>query len=335
MTMNAILGHITPAQHRRHALHGDDRAWPETNCHTDLWIELLAALGRDPRAALGMTIAIDFEGDQFTFFKMRAAEIEAFYGVELEELTVYRPLADHVETLVARGHFPLIEVDAHYLPDTQGLTYRTGHSKTTIAINRFDRAARHLEYFHNAGYFEADGDDVAGLLALDHTPTLPPYSEYVKVTGPGLAAAALARQSRQALEGHMARRPGHHPLLAYRDTIDGDLLRLGQEGQSAFHAYAFAVFRQYGAAMELLSAHLAYLSEFNQGDFAEAAKIAGALSSAAKTLQFVAARAVMRRTGDGLKDAVTAMATDHSLLVEAVAAGLVSRATLRPRAVGA
>ena len=46
-----------------------ERAWAETNCYVDLWVELLHALGHDPIAALPFTLAIDFEGDQWTFFK--------------------------------------------------------------------------------------------------------------------------------------------------------------------------------------------------------------------------------------------------------------------------
>ena len=49
----SLLG-LDPASYARHPLHDDDRDWPETNCYTDLWLELLHALGVDPVAALGV-----------------------------------------------------------------------------------------------------------------------------------------------------------------------------------------------------------------------------------------------------------------------------------------
>jgi Domain of unknown function (DUF1839) len=67
---------LHPADHVRHALHDESRDWPETNCYVDLWIELFAARGFAPEAALGFTLT-DFEGDQFTFFKFPLQDLEA------------------------------------------------------------------------------------------------------------------------------------------------------------------------------------------------------------------------------------------------------------------
>ena len=92
-----------PATYVRHPIHGDGRIWAETNCYVDLWIELLHALGRDPVAALPFTLAIDFEGDQWTFFKFPLADLSDLYGLDVQELAIWRPLADHVEEQVTRG----------------------------------------------------------------------------------------------------------------------------------------------------------------------------------------------------------------------------------------
>jgi hypothetical protein len=51
-----------------HAVHGPDRTYVETNCYTDVLVELLHARGDEPLAALGITVRMDFEGDQWTFF---------------------------------------------------------------------------------------------------------------------------------------------------------------------------------------------------------------------------------------------------------------------------
>ena len=66
--MQVIAG-LDPAAYQRHSLHGEQRIWVEKNCYVDLWIELLHALRLEPLAMLPFTLAIDFEGDQWTFFK--------------------------------------------------------------------------------------------------------------------------------------------------------------------------------------------------------------------------------------------------------------------------
>lgn len=325
---------LLPANHRKHPLHVAARDWPQTNCHTDLWIELLAALGREPRAILGMTLLIDFEGDQFTFFKARPDVVERLTGVSVEELTVYRPLADHVETLLAHGRMPLVEVNAHYLPDTDGLSYHIGHAKTTIGIDHFDRDRRLLRYFHNAGFYQAEAEDTTALLDLEGLAILPPYAEYARINGPGLTGGALARAALGALQTHFECAPRENPLTRYLDALDGDLARLAEAGEAAFHAYAFAVFRQFGAAMELLATHLSWLDETGVANFDRAAPIARELSSGAKALQFAAARAVLRRRGEGVRTTVAAMAEQRAALFEAVSSGLTTRPMRVLRTVG-
>ena len=70
----AAIPGLDPAHYRRHAIHGEDRGWAETNCYTDVMVELVHSAGHEPEAMLAFTLAIDFEGDQWTFFKPRANE---------------------------------------------------------------------------------------------------------------------------------------------------------------------------------------------------------------------------------------------------------------------
>ena len=42
---------------------------------------------------LPFTVAIDFEGDQWTFFKPPHDELCDLYGLDVQELNVWRPLA--------------------------------------------------------------------------------------------------------------------------------------------------------------------------------------------------------------------------------------------------
>lgn len=118
------LACLTPEGHQPHALHAAERIWPETNCYVDLWIEVLSALGLEPKAMLGFTLSQDFEGDQFTFFKVPLEDLEKLHGIRATELAVYEPVETHVETQIARGRLCLVEVDSYFLPDTNGVSYR-------------------------------------------------------------------------------------------------------------------------------------------------------------------------------------------------------------------
>ena len=91
---------LDPASYERHAIHGDGRCWAETNCYVDVLIELIHALGFDPVAALPFTIAIDFEVDQWTFFKYPHRDLLEMYGMHIEELNPWVSLAQHVEEQV-------------------------------------------------------------------------------------------------------------------------------------------------------------------------------------------------------------------------------------------
>ena len=158
---------LDPSTYRRHALHGEERVWGETNCYTDLVIELAHGLGFEPLAMLAFTLAIDFEGDQWTFFKPPACDLADLYGVELNELSVWRPLVEHVAEQVEAGRPVLVELDSWFLPDTAATSYRAEHVKTTIIPEAIDRDAQVLRYFHNAGLYELRDADYRGLFRID------------------------------------------------------------------------------------------------------------------------------------------------------------------------
>ena len=69
MSRQEVLPGLTAARYQRHPLHGENAVWAEKNCYGDMWIELLHALKLEPLASLAYTLAVDFEGDQWTFFK--------------------------------------------------------------------------------------------------------------------------------------------------------------------------------------------------------------------------------------------------------------------------
>lgn len=297
--MPAVFPDLQPKQYTPHPLHDDTRIWPGTNCHVDLWIEVIASLGHDPCAALGFTVLQDFEGDQFTFFKMPAEGLERLFGVTVHELTIYRPVAEHAEIQIARGRLPLIEVDGFYLPDTEGLSYRRTHTKTLIGLNRIDRAAHTLEYFHNEGLFCLKGQDFDGIFGLrtkgeaDAVISLPPYVEFAKFDGPAATGDELVTRALTRLRQHLARVPKNNPFISFSFALDGIEERF--DGcDLLFHDFAFATTRQFGANFELLSAHLRWLGE-HSGVIADVAiSSAEALANDAKLLQFQMARTLNR-----------------------------------------
>src|SRR5258708_20737502 len=93
--MVSLLGR-NPAAYTPSALHRPDRTFRETNCYVDLWIELLHAHGLIPESAMGFACTVDFEGDQWTFFKPPPEVLLCLYGIDVHEMQLYRPTVAHV-----------------------------------------------------------------------------------------------------------------------------------------------------------------------------------------------------------------------------------------------
>ncbi len=181
------------------------------------------------------------------------------------------------------GRPAIVEVDAFYLPDTSGTSYRAEHVKTSIGIQALDPDDRRLGYFHNAGYYELAGEDFAGVFRLEGHLTdpeyLPPYVEVAKLgnrqplTGGDLVEASLA-----LLRAHLARRPVTNPFRRYADAFRSDLRMARWASRSRrFHNYAFATLRQCGAAFELGGAYLRWLEAGGECGLERAAEAARGL----------------------------------------------------------
>ncbi len=290
MSRLAVLPGLSAAGHRPHALHSPERIWVEKNCYADLWIELLHAMDMEPHACLAFVVALDFLGDQWTFFKPPLGDLRALYGIDVQELTVWRPMIEHAREHLGSGRLLSLEVDAHWLPDTAGTDYRQAHGKTTIVLNQIDVDARRLGYFHNAGYFELGGDDFGQIFALDAPPPLlPPYAEIIHIDRASrLADADLRARSASMLDAHLAWRRASNPIVRFRERFEADLPGLQQRGLSGYHPWAFAGVRQLGAAFELASLYLRWLRPDAQAAAADFELIA----RHSKTLILKAARAV-------------------------------------------
>ena len=292
----AALHPIDATRYVPHELHRMERAWVESNCYIDVWIEVLHALHRDPVACLGFVVGVDWEGDQFTFFKPPHEDLATLYGVDVQELNVYRPLVEHVAEQLRLGKLVLTEADAFFLPDTAGTDYRAQHTKTTIGIQEIDVDGRSLGYFHNATYHVLGGADFAGLFRLE-TPAdpafMPLFAELVRLERVEVREPChLAGLSVQLLRKHLARRPPDNPLTRFAERFRADLERLKVEGLPMYHAYAFASIRQLGAAFELGALHLRWLGRHGERGLDSIAADFDEISAASKSLILKAARAV-------------------------------------------
>jgi hypothetical protein len=282
---------LDASTYQRHALHAETVTWVEKNCYVDVWIELVHALGCDPMAMLPFVAAVDFEGDQWTFFKPKHDELFDLYGIDIQELNVWRPLSEHVQVHLADGKMIATEADAFWLPDTAGTDYQRQHTKTTIIITDFDLEKRRLGYFHNASFYALEGNDFEKLFRIGapHDPEFQPhYAELVRVDRlVKRPKEELVTMSRALLKKHVARRPTQNPVARFGERIASDLTKLQSEGLPVYHAWAFATIRQLGAAMELLASHLTW-----RGDAAEAATELAKVSDQAKALILKGARSV-------------------------------------------
>jgi hypothetical protein len=318
--MDAVFPHLDARAHQPHGLHAAERAWPETNCYVDLWIEVLAAMGAEPRAMLGFTAGQDFEGDQFTFFKAPLEDLEALYGLRVTELAIYEAVEDHIAVQIARGRLCLVEVDGFHLPDTQGVSYGVEHGKTTVAVNRLDRRGRRMEYFHNGGYFALDGADYAGVFHHPADPERPflPYTEFAKLPAALPPEGEVRRRAGAILRRHLGRRPAANPVCAFQGVIVAQAEALADRPFAAFHRYAFNTLRQLGANFELMGDHLMWLGHADP----RALEACRTIADTAKAAQFQLARAVMHKRAANLAGSLSPAADAYDQLFDDLAGRL-------------
>lgn len=283
-----------PDAHRPSRLHGPDRIWTETNCYTDLWIEVLHALGHDPVPALAPAWSAGFDGDQWTFIKPAPDELRDLYGLEVAELTVWRSLLEHVEIALAAGELLTIEVDSWWLPDTAATDYRTAHVKTTIVPVRLDAERRQLSYLHNAGLYRLDGEDFEGIFGPDAF-SLPPYVEFIRRRDPEPDQPARQRALAELAARQLAAAQPD-AVVALGDGVRRELPRLAERGMDHFHRWSFVTLRQCGAGAELAAEVADTLIAGGQLAPAPAPGLLRELAQQAKSLQFSVARAARGRS---------------------------------------
>jgi len=299
--MASVFPQLDPGDYLSHPLHDPERIWPETNCYVDLWIEVLNALRLPPEAMLGFTVTQDFEGDQFTFFKVPLEDLESLYGIRVAELAIFDKVEDHISLQIERGRLCLLEMDSFYMPDTQGVAYRLEHGKTTVAINRLSEKDKEIDYFHNGGFFRLSGEDFDGLFGRfypEGSQPFLPYTEFVKFPERLPSKDHMRREAKTLLRRHLERMPGGNPIAAFAREFPMQVSAMADRPFAYFHKYAFNTLRQLGANFELAASHFRWLSEGSE--YEEAAKAALTIASTAKTAQFQLARALTRKKFDAL-----------------------------------
>jgi Domain of unknown function (DUF1839) len=298
------LPHLDAANYRRSVLHAEDCTWVEKNCYVDIWIEVIHALGLEPRAIMPFTVAIDFEGDQWTFFKPPHDELRDLYGIDVQELNVWRPLLEHASEHLAAGRLISTEADAFWLPDTSGTDYRRQHTKSTIVLADLDVANQRLGYFHNAGYYALEGEDFARLFRVDAAPDpafMPLFAESVRFDrSVQLAPGELAGRSLDLWRRHLQRIPSTNPIERFRARFESELRLLQDRGLAYYHAWAFATTRQLGAAFELAARNLRWLRDHGVTGTESASAAFETIALNSKSFILKGARAVnARRRFDG------------------------------------
>jgi Domain of unknown function (DUF1839) len=279
-----------PRAYRRHLLHAIGRRYLESNCYSDIIIELLHACGYEPLAVFGSLVRMDFEGDQWTFFKPPPEDLEALFGVDIHEMQPYRPLPEQIAEQLERGRTIIVELDSWYLPDTAATSYRAQHVKTSVAADAIDPGDQTLHYFHGPGLFQLSGEDYRGIFRIgaDDPAALPPYTEIVRFdAGARLEGEELRAASLAALRRHLQRRPRHNPFEVFGEQLGRELPTLLAGDLDTFHGYAFATVRMAGSAFEIAADYARWLFG------AEADGVAATLEQVVdgcKTLSFRLAR---------------------------------------------
>ena len=293
---------LQPSTYTRALPHAEDRLWPEKNCYVDVWIGLAHGLGLDPLAMMSFLIAIDFEGDQWTFYKPQHSELADLYGFDVQELTVWKPLLDHAVEHLGAGKLISTEADAYYLPDTSGTDYQRNHVKTTIVLVEVDTEAQRCAYFHNTGLHWMTGEDFRKVFRVDAPvdPTfLPLFAEVVRLDRlVQHSLATLQSMALMLLRRYFDRRPQHNPIAKFGQRFALELPTLQSQGLAHYHAWAFATTRQMGSGFELAAMHLTWLagsessSTLRSQALTEASAALTEISTGAKAFVLKAARAV-------------------------------------------
>lgn len=279
----------------QHPLHRQDSLWSNTNCYMDVWIELLHGMGRRPEPLFAAAVAAETQVEQFEFLKVDHRDLEQVHGIRVGEYDVWTTLLEHVTTHMQAGNVIIVEADAHWLPDTRGISYGIEHTKTSIVPVHVDARNKHLVYLHNEGLHELRGDDFDYVLGEQRSQGIvpAPYMELVRLDRLNAPDDDLAREHTiRLLKYHAGRSPVTNPVADLMDVLRSRYQWLATAGMDGYHALCFETTRQLGV-VALLAAEAV---RFSQVDHLQpAAEAYLDVSKEAKALQFQLARVARGR----------------------------------------
>ncbi len=298
--LQASIWGLDPSAYSVHELHQQNRNFVESNCYIDIWVELIHALNRPVYPVLAFTLAMDFEGDQWTFYKPSFADLSVLYGFDVQEMYLWGSLPEQVLKQLQGHKIVLLEADAFYLPDTLETDYQKNHVKTTIGIESINLQNKTLNYFHNAGFYRLSGEDFDGVFHLNKPKPegyLPPYCEYVKLnTGEPLDDEAFLQQARAVFNFYLHRIPKSNPIEKFGYAFESQMVELCEQGLDIYHQYAFGSLRQLGSGYEFTAYCLRQLQiAEGHNQYEAAANELDGISQLAKALILKGARMVNRK----------------------------------------
>ncbi len=212
-------------------------------------------------------------------------------------MNVWRPVVDHVDEQLGHGRLCTVEVDAWFLPDTRGVSYRTTTSRRRSCPTCSTATPAGSATSTTPATSSSTGDDFDGIfrLAVLRRPGGP-----AALRGDGAARPGAPGRPGPGGPGgggltadHLARRPPttRSPRMAAPDW-QADLPWLAPSRiVETFHLYAFGTCRQCGASAELAASFVDWLDAHDGRGLKRRPTLFAPWRTRAKALQFALARA--------------------------------------------
>ena len=207
----------------RTPLHAGDRTYPETNCYTDILIELLHARGDEPLAAMGSHGADGLRGRPVDV--LQAARRRTSSGCSASTSTRCSPTGrcrSRSPSSSRAGRTMIVELDSWYLPDTAAteLPHASTSRRSVVAeaIDPEARAAALLPQRRPATSSRAR-TTAASSASARRSPTTscrPTPSSCASTPARGCRATSCARRPASCCARHLGAPPGDQPVRALR-----------------------------------------------------------------------------------------------------------------------
>ena len=237
---------------------------PRPTATRDILIELIHARGDEPLAVMGFTVRMDFEGDQWTFFKPPPEDLEELFG-DRHPRDAALPAAAAADRRADRRRADddrraRLLVSARHRGDE--LSQR---AREDLGDRRGDRPGRRAPALlpqHQPARARRRGlprrlPARARRSPTTSSPRTP--SSSASTTARACSGEELRAAARELLRGHLERRPATNPFERFGEQLAHDLPTLLEGDVADYHDYAFATVRMFGSAFEITASHVDWL----------------------------------------------------------------------------